>query len=363
MDLKYASRFQRHSLVRDWRQERLADAKVIVFGVGAVGNEVCRLLCLSGVGGITICDHDIIEESNLSRCALFNESDIGLKKVDAAAAAMRLLLPGVDVSPRGRPSINGVGLAEMGDCDLVISCLDSNTARLELASRCALVGAPWVDAGIRDWGGEVRPFLDPDGPCYNCGLTAEQRSLDDGNVGGCTISAEAAPIVGTTALMSSLAGSWLATIAVRFLMGLKAERDIIKFEANNPSISRVRQRRDPDCLLHTRLDDPAQVPLSNQVSVEALLSHLPENSQPMLWSPTPFKSTCILCDYEEVRWGEAFETTCAKCGGQSLQVFETTEIASAPPIISLGELGVAPREILQVFLGGERRWVELSGGG
>src|SRR5438105_3813463 len=161
-------RFDRHRFVPGWSQDRLATATAVLLGVGALGNEAARLLVLCGVGRLVLCDPDRVASSNLSRCALFRERDVGRFKVEAAADALADLAPGIAVAVRPLPLGRGVGLAELRDANVVLGCLDSRAARLQLAGRCNLVGAGWIDGGTHPWGGEVRPYLDPDGPCYGC---------------------------------------------------------------------------------------------------------------------------------------------------------------------------------------------------
>src|SRR4051812_11030777 len=57
-------RYGRLRLISWWRQERLAAAKVLVVGAGALGNEVMKNLALVGVGTTFLIDLDRIEASN-----------------------------------------------------------------------------------------------------------------------------------------------------------------------------------------------------------------------------------------------------------------------------------------------------------
>ena len=50
---------------------------MLVVGAGALGNELLKNLALLGVGTIVVIDLDAVENSNLSRCVLFRESDEG----------------------------------------------------------------------------------------------------------------------------------------------------------------------------------------------------------------------------------------------------------------------------------------------
>ena len=58
-----------------WKKDRVQEAKVMVVGAGALGNEVLKNLALLNVGHILIVDFDRIEYSNLSRSILYREAD------------------------------------------------------------------------------------------------------------------------------------------------------------------------------------------------------------------------------------------------------------------------------------------------
>lgn len=60
-------KYDRLKRIPNWSQEKLANAKVAVFGCGALGNEVLKNLALLGVGHIWVVDYDTIEIHNLTR--------------------------------------------------------------------------------------------------------------------------------------------------------------------------------------------------------------------------------------------------------------------------------------------------------
>ena len=64
-------RYSRLKLIGWWEQEKIANAKILVVGAGALGNEVLKNLCLLGMGTIHIIDFDEVQESNLTRSVLF----------------------------------------------------------------------------------------------------------------------------------------------------------------------------------------------------------------------------------------------------------------------------------------------------
>ena len=160
--------FARQRMIPGWRQEVLAGATAVVLGVGALGNEMAKNLALAGVGRLVLCDPDTVTASNLSRCSLFGPRDVDRPKVDAAVGALARLGTGSQVDGRQATLTAGVGLGQLLDADVVLGCLDSRQARLELLSRCALVDARLVDGGTGPWSGEIRIRTDPDSACWSC---------------------------------------------------------------------------------------------------------------------------------------------------------------------------------------------------
>jgi molybdopterin/thiamine biosynthesis adenylyltransferase len=68
------NRYHRHTLISGWDQDRLHTATVVIMGVGALGNEAARILAMSGIGNLILCDFDQVSVSNLSRSGLFGNS-------------------------------------------------------------------------------------------------------------------------------------------------------------------------------------------------------------------------------------------------------------------------------------------------
>lgn len=64
--------------------ERLANARVAVFGVGGVGGYAVEALVRGGVGALDLIDNDQVAESNLNRQIIATKETIGMPKVDAA---------------------------------------------------------------------------------------------------------------------------------------------------------------------------------------------------------------------------------------------------------------------------------------
>ncbi len=170
-------RYGRLRLISWWRQERLATARVLVVGAGALGNEVIKNLALLGLGTTYVIDLDRIEASNLSRSVLFRGEDAGRPKAEVAAQRARELNPEITLVPIHGDVLTDLGLGLFADVDLVIGCLDNREARLWVNRQCWKVGTPWIDAGIQEIQGVVKIFVPPDSACYECAMTERDYQL------------------------------------------------------------------------------------------------------------------------------------------------------------------------------------------
>ena len=83
-------------------QERLARARVLVVGCGALGGALAQSMARSGVGFVRIVDRDVVEESNLPRQVLFEPPDLGQPKAQVAARALQRIGGPTRVEPHVR---------------------------------------------------------------------------------------------------------------------------------------------------------------------------------------------------------------------------------------------------------------------
>ena len=221
-------RYARHHLLEGWDQSRLAGARVLVAGVGAVGNEVVKLLALMGVGHLLLVDFDAIEISNLTRSVLFRETDVGQGKAQVAAGRARALNPDVDAQGIQGNLEFDIGLGVYRSMDVVIGCLDSINARLALNRACLRAGVPWINTGIEATLAEVALFagrdtLQPEA-CFECAMSESlwERRNQRFSCGGLhsNLPENAIP---TTAVVASLAAAYAVNEVMLLLHGRKEE--------------------------------------------------------------------------------------------------------------------------------------------
>src|SRR5512138_2403936 len=75
---KANDRYSRHILfdgIGETGQERLLASRAVIIGCGALGAVQAETLARAGVGQLVLVDRDFVEESNLQRQIMFEESD------------------------------------------------------------------------------------------------------------------------------------------------------------------------------------------------------------------------------------------------------------------------------------------------
>lgn len=164
-----------YTLLSWFKKEKVKNARVLVAGAGALGNEVVKNLALFGIGQIYVVDFDRIEISNLTRSVLFREEDAynhSYKSEIVAKRAMEIN-PQIKVIPIVGNLFSEVGFGLYNSVDVIIGCLDSRIARYLLNRLAMRAGKTWIDGSIENMTGVVRVYT-PGISCYECGLSREE---------------------------------------------------------------------------------------------------------------------------------------------------------------------------------------------
>ena len=77
--------------------QRLAETRVILFGVGGVGSWCAEALVRSGVGHLTMVDFDRVDVTNVNRQLMATSTTVGQVKVDALRQRLLTINPQADV--------------------------------------------------------------------------------------------------------------------------------------------------------------------------------------------------------------------------------------------------------------------------
>lgn len=123
--------------------EKLDRAHVAVFGLGGVGGYVVEALARSGVGALTLVDHDTISLTNINRQLLATHETVGQQKAQAAAKRVLSIHPEAKVDVRC--CFYGPDTAaefDFSQYDYVVDAIDTVTGKLALVTAAQAAGTP-----------------------------------------------------------------------------------------------------------------------------------------------------------------------------------------------------------------------------
>jgi adenylyltransferase/sulfurtransferase len=151
-------------------QQRLAGARVLLVGCGALGATIAEQLARAGVGYLRIADRDIVELSNLQRQVLFDEQHAaqGLPKAIAAAQRLGQINSTIQIDPRV-VDVTPTNVEDLaGDVDLILDGTDNVSTRYLLNDVAVKLGRPWVYGACVGTEGRVMTIRPGAWPCLRC---------------------------------------------------------------------------------------------------------------------------------------------------------------------------------------------------
>ncbi|MCM0641306.1 ThiF family adenylyltransferase, partial [Cellulomonas wangsupingiae] len=155
------ARYARHlalAEVGEAGQRRLLAARVLVLGAGGLGSPVLLYLAAAGVGTLGVLDDDVVEASNLQRQVVHGTADVGRRKVDSAAAAVRALDPATDVRTHDLRLAPHNARDLLSGYDVVVDGTDNFATRYLVNDVCAELGLPWVWGSLQRGHAQVSTF-------------------------------------------------------------------------------------------------------------------------------------------------------------------------------------------------------------
>ena len=127
--------------------ERLAGARVAVFGVGGVGSYAAEALVRCGVGSFVLVDSDDVSLTNVNRQIHATLDTVGQCKTSVMAERMRSINPGVEIQ-----EINEFYLPENHDLffggrlDYIVDAIDTVKSKIDLIVEADRRGIPIISS-------------------------------------------------------------------------------------------------------------------------------------------------------------------------------------------------------------------------
>jgi adenylyltransferase/sulfurtransferase len=129
-------------------QERLAASTVAIVGCGATGAAAAALLARAGIGTLILIDRDFVEESNLQRQVLFDESDAAAAtpKAEAARRQIARFNSEIHVYPHVADLVPGNIHELLKGADLILDATDNFETRYLVNDFAVEQGSVWIYA-------------------------------------------------------------------------------------------------------------------------------------------------------------------------------------------------------------------------
>lgn len=253
-------RYSRHILLNEIGiegQQRLLEASVLIIGLGGLGSPAALYLAASGVGQLTLCDHDTVDFSNLQRQIIHRTSAVNQPKVVSAQTALHDINPEVECIALDVRA-DAAQLHELvAKADAVLDCSDNFATRYAVNRACMVQRTPLVSGAAIRFDGQVAvfDFRQADVPCYNCLFPEDSEAAEL----RCATTGVFAPLTG-------IIGTMQAAEALKLLIGIERglSGKLLTLNALDMGVTRSKLNKDPACsacgnipsrVLGTRMDN------------------------------------------------------------------------------------------------------------
>jgi molybdopterin-synthase adenylyltransferase len=155
-------------------QARLAAARLLLVGCGALGCHAADQLARAGVGHLRIADRDVVELTNLGRQTLFDEQDAkaGYAKAQAAAQRLAKVNSAITIEPLVTDvwagNVEELAQIQGRPADLILDGTDNVQTRYLLNDIAVKAGIPWIMAACVGTEGRVMAIDPGRTACLRC---------------------------------------------------------------------------------------------------------------------------------------------------------------------------------------------------
>ena len=220
-------------------QQQLADARVLIIGLGGLGSSSSVYLAAAGVGHLVLVDFDEVDISNLQRQIVHATKDIGRLKVDSAKEHLLELNPEIKITIIDHKIKDATLEEQVKLATVVVDCSDNFQTRFAINDACVKHKTPLVSGAAIRFEAQVSVFNSQheDSPCYRClyGSEAEVEQT-------CTANGVISPLLG-------IVGSIQACEAMKIIMDLgeTLEGRLLLVDVMHMEWHTAKLNKDPAC--------------------------------------------------------------------------------------------------------------------
>ncbi len=216
-------------------QRKISESSVIVVGVGGTGSVISELLVRLGIGKLSIIDPDVVEISNLNRQSLYDEKDVGRKKVFAALEHLHSINSDVKIIPYDEKLTRDNAQTRFAGTDVIMDGTDNYGARGIINEFSVKMNIPWVFTAVEGYYGYVKIIIPHKTSCLACmGYPLSGESIP------CTQS-------GVMPITVFAVSAFAVSLAVKAILGNEVTGELNFVSTKDISIQKVMVDINPDC--------------------------------------------------------------------------------------------------------------------
>jgi molybdopterin/thiamine biosynthesis adenylyltransferase len=207
-------RYSRHILLDEIGiegQTAWLNAHALVIGAGGLGSPAAMYLATSGVGHLTLVDHDTVDVTNLQRQIAHTRARVGHPKAESARETLLAINDGIRVDTVNQRADAALLATLVAQADVVLDCSDNFATRHAVNAACVAHRKPLVAGAAIGFDGQISVYdtRGDEHPCYACVFPPEATFEEV----RCATMGVFAPLVG-------IIGTMQAAEALKLLAGI-----------------------------------------------------------------------------------------------------------------------------------------------
>jgi molybdopterin/thiamine biosynthesis adenylyltransferase len=219
-------------------QSKLLSSKVAIIGLGGLGSPCAIYLAASGIGSLTLIDHDSVELSNLQRQIIYSTEDIGEKKsLIAKSKLLKLNQNNKYKCYENKVSENNIN-EMLSSCEFIVDCSDNFETRKLINKYCYKNKKKLILGSCMGWKGQILTFnfTNDSSPCYECFF----EDLEGEDI-SCRESSILSPLAGVI-------GSYLSIEVIKSILNIKQRNEgFMQFDSYQNSLKLISFSKNPSC--------------------------------------------------------------------------------------------------------------------
>ena len=171
-DVFFSKRYARHLVLKQIgpKQAHLQGHRALLVGVGSLGCAAADMLVRAGIGALKLVDKDVVEWPNLPHQLLYDESCIGMPKIEAAKQRLAQIDHGTRIDAY-HAEVNSSNMEEfVRDVDIIIDGTDNMGTRHIINDAAVKNGIPYLYQGSIGVMGSVYLIIPGKTACLRCML-------------------------------------------------------------------------------------------------------------------------------------------------------------------------------------------------